>query len=312
MRKFLSSFAVVALLFLQAACGSPADDDATPVATSSPSAAPFPVSVDAANGSVTIESRPTRIVSLSPTLTEMLFAVGAGDQVEAVDEFSTFPSDAPTTDLSGYEPNLEAIVSYDPDLVVLDTDAGDVVEGLTSLKVPVVMLPAARTLEESYEQIDTVGTLTGHGPEATEVTADMREEIGTIVASVPAVADDTSVYHELDDTYYSVTSDTFIGQVYEMFGVENIADEAKGAGSGYPQLSSEYIVDSDPTLIVLADGNCCGVTPAKVAARPGWSDVAAVRTGSVIAIGDDIASRWGPRVVELVREVGEALGRVNG
>jgi iron complex transport system substrate-binding protein len=309
MRKILSSVAVVVVSLLLTACGSQATDGAGP---RSPSSDPFPVTVEAGNGSVRIDSRPTRIVSLSPTITEMLFAVGAGDQVEAVDEYSTFPADAPITDLSGFEPNLEAIVSYGPDLVMLDTDAGDVVDGLAGLDVPVVMLPAAETLDETYAQIEQVGTVTGHAEEAAEVAADVREQIDAIVASVPPADGATSVYHELDDTYYSVTSDTFIGQVYEMFGLTNIADEAKGAGSGYPQLSSEYIVDSDPALIVLADGDCCGVTPEKVADRPGWSGVAAVRTGSVIAVGDDIASRWGPRIVEFVRAVGDELERVSG
>ncbi len=92
-----------------------------------------------------------------------------------------------------------------------------------------------------------------------------------------------------------------------MFGLENIADEAKGAGSGYPQLSSEYIVDRDPSLIVLADGECCGQSPATVAARPGWGDLTAVTEGSVIEIDDDVASRWGPRVVEFMRAVAEGL-----
>ena len=134
----------------------------------------------------------------------------------------------------------------------------------------------------------------------------MRNEIEQIVASAPD-GGGTAVYHELDDTYYSVTSDTFIGQVYSMFGLENIADEAKGAGSGYPQLSSEYIVDRDPSLIVLADGECCGQSPATVAARPGWGDLTAVTDGSVIEVDDDVASRWGPRVVEFMRAVADGL-----
>ncbi|MGH2540184.1 MAG: ABC transporter substrate-binding protein [Actinomycetota bacterium] len=312
MRRVISSVAVVVVLAASAACGASSTDGATqaPPASPSPSAS-FPVTVEASNGAVTIASRPARIVSLSPTITEMLFAVGAGDQVEAVDEFSTFPDDAPVTELSGFEPNLEAVVSYAPDLVVLDTDAGHVVEGLARVGVTTLVLPAAASLDETYAQIELVGTATGHAREAAGITGDMRDEIRSILAASPPEGP-TSVYHELDDTYYSVTSDTFIGQVYEMFGLSNIADEAKGAGSGYPQLSSEYIVQSDPAVIVLADGDCCGITPAEVASRPGWGDIAAVRTGSVIAIDDDIASRWGPRIVEFIRTVADALAGANG
>jgi iron complex transport system substrate-binding protein len=236
----------------------------------------------------------------------MLFGIGAGDQVVAVDDQSDYPASVPTTDLSGFEPNIEAIVSYAPDLVVLAGDAGGVVKGLGKLDVPVLVQPAAATIDDTYHQIEQLGAATGNADEAADVVAQMRSHVEEIVASAPDGAG-TTVYHELDDTYYSVTSDTFIGQVYAMFGVENIADEAKGAGSGYPQLSSEYIVDRDPTLIVLADGECCGQSAATVAERPGWGDLTAVRTGSVIAIDDDVASRWGPRVVEFMREVADGL-----
>jgi iron complex transport system substrate-binding protein len=287
-----------------AACGSGGATAGAPASASD--AAVFPVSIETAEGTVTIDERPSSIVSLSPTATEMLFGIGAGDQVVAVDDQSDYPADVPTTDLSGYEPNIEAIVSYAPDLVVLAGDAGGVVKGLGKLDVPVLVQPAAATIDDTYHQIEQLGAATGNADEAADVVAQMRSHVEEIVASAPDGAG-TTVYHELDDTYYSVTSDTFIGQVYAMFGVENIADEAKGAGSGYPQLSSEYIVDRDPTLIVLADGECCGQSVATVAERPGWGDLTAVRTGSVIAIDDDVASRWGPRVVEFMREVADGL-----
>ena len=306
MRKRFSSLLWAGVLVCSlAACGSedPSNVDPSPSATS---VAEFPVTVDTPDGQITIEQRPSAIVSLSPTATEMLFAVGAGDQVEAVDDQSDFPASVPTTDLSGYEPNIEAIVSYAPDLVVLANDIGGVVKGLGKLGVPVLLQPAAATIDDTYAQIEQLGTVTGHAEEATTTIAQMRKEVEQIVASAPD-GGGMAVYHELDDTYYSVTSDTFIGQVYSMFGVENIADEAKGAGSGYPQLSSEYIVDRDPSLIVLADGECCGQSPATVAARPGWGNLTAVNDGSIIEVDDAVASRWGPRVVEFMLAVAEGL-----
>jgi len=307
MRKvFASSFFAGVLAIALAACGSadPSVDDGGGARATSAGA--FPVTLDTPEGPITIERRPTRIVSLSSTATEMLFEVGAGDQVAAVDDQSDYPEGAPTTDLSGYEPNVEAILSYGPDLVVAAGDAGGLVKGLRQLGVPVLVQPAAARLDDTYEQIRQLGDVTGHRTEADAVVDRMRAEVDEILASAPG-GEGLTVYHELDDTYYSVTSDTFIGQVYSMLGVENIADEAKGAGSGYPQLSSEYIVDRDPSLIVLADGECCGQSPATVAARPGWKDLTAVADGSVIAIDDDIASRWGPRVVEFLRAVVGAL-----
>lgn len=278
---------VTVLALVLAACSSASSADSSP--TPSPSRAV-----------------PQEIISLSPTATEMLFAIGAGSQVIAVDEFSDYPAEAPTTKLSGFDPNLEAIATYGPDLVVIASDPGGVVKGLGKLNVPVLSEPTAETLDDSYAQLAELGTVTGHADEAASVIDAMKTQIDQIVAAAPDGAG-LSVYHELDDTYYSATSDTFIGQIYGLFGVANIADEAKGASSGYPQLSSEYIVGSDPSLIVLADGTCCGQTPAKVMARPGWGGITAVNDGSVIVIDDSIASRWGPRVVELVQQVAEGL-----
>jgi iron complex transport system substrate-binding protein len=122
--------------------------------------------------------------------------------------------------------------------------------------------------------------------------------------------DGLSFYYELDDTYYSVTSETFIGQLFAMLGLENIADAAKGASSGYPQLSAEYIVESDPDLIFLADTECCGQSAETVARRPGWGDLSALAHGGVVELDDDVASRWGPRVVDLLREIAGAASAV--
>ncbi|HEX7248311.1 MAG TPA: ABC transporter substrate-binding protein [Actinomycetota bacterium] len=306
MRKGTSSVlrAVVVIVGL-AACGGDAPPNPSPQAPSA-EAASFPVTLQTVDGPVMIADRPSAIVSLSPTATEMLFAIGAGEQVVAVDDQSDFPEGVPTTDLSGFEPNIEAIVAYDPDLVVVANDIGGVVKGLEKLDVPVLVQPAAATIEDTYAQMEQLGVATGHAGEAILAVSEMASEIERILREAPD-GTGVSVYHELDDTYYSVTSETFIGQVYSMFGVENIADEARGAGSGYPQLSSEYIIERDPRLIVLADGECCGQSAATVGARPGWGDLTAVTEGAVIEVDDDVSSRWGPRVVEFMRAVADGL-----
>jgi cobalamin transport system substrate-binding protein len=274
---------------------------------SSGSPAAFPVTIDAANGPVTLDAQPNKIVSISPTATEMLFAIGAGAQVTAADSYSDYPADAPTTDLSAFEPNVEAIAAYEPDLVVYATDPGNLQRSLNKLHIPALMQPAAVSLDDVYAQIEQLGEATGHRAEAATQNEDLRSKISSIVDAVGGAGEGKTYYYELDDTYYSVTSETFIGNVLGLLGLTNIADEAKGASSGYPQLSAEYIIDADPSLILLADTRCCGQTAAKVAKRPGWQDMTAVGDGGVVELDDDVASRWGPRIADLLQQVGDAV-----
>lgn len=284
---------------------------ATP-ATSAPlattSTAGFPVSVEADNGAVTIEELPNRIVSLSSTATEMLFAIDAGDQVVAVDDQSNYPATAPITDLAAFTPNIEAILSYQPDLVVISYEPGDLVASLQAAEVPVLFQNAATTMVDVYHQIEALGVATGHPEEAASVNDEIETRLAEIVSETPKAPEGTSYYHELDNTYYTVTSSTFFGELYGLFGLENIADpaDADGAAAGYPQLSGEYIVSADPDLIFLAD-TLYGESAETVAARPGWEVLTAVREGHVISLDSDIASRWGPRIVEFAEAVSAAV-----
>ena len=295
-RHHICLVAVTALTIAVAACGT---TSSTP---STSATAHFPVTVTGTNGtSVTITKQPRRIVSLSPTATEMLFAINAGTEVVAVDDQSNYPASAPMTKLSGYQPNIEAIASYTPDLVVASDDTAGLVHGLGALSIPVVIETAAKNLDESYKQIQQLGAATGRVAEATSLEKKMRTDLAAIVASIPKGTKQLKVYHELDDTYYSATSATFIGQVYALLGLKNIADGAAATAGDYPQLSAEYIVSANPDVIVLADTRCCHQSLSTVSARAGWSSIAAVKTGQVIGVDDDIASRWGPRVVDFLR-----------
>lgn len=297
---------LLGLLLVLSACARSAAPAASPSpAPASSSAAAFPVTV----GGVTFASAPSRIVSLSPTATEMLFAIGAGPQVVAVDDQSDYPPEAPVTKLSGFQPNVEAIAGYAPDLVVVAYDPGGLVKSLKGLSIPTLVQPAASKLRDSYDQIVQLGRATGHVTEATTVVQRMRAQIAAIVASVPAPSRALSIYHELDDTYYSATSRTFVGKVYQAFGLENIADGAPAKAGDYPQLSSEYIVSANPDVIVLADTKCCGQSAATVRQRAGWSSIAAVRSGDIVSADDDVVSRWGPRIVEFYRLVARAVVR---
>jgi iron complex transport system substrate-binding protein len=247
------------------------------------------------------DQRPERIVSLSPTATEMLFAIGAGGQVVAVDSNSNYPEEAPRTDLSAYQPNIEAIAGYKPDLVVYSDDPGELAAGLGRLSILALRQPAATRLDDTYAQLDQLGRATGHQAEAGRLVATMRAEIEKIAAARPERP--LSYYHELDKNLYTATSKTFIGQLYGQLGMKNIADAADKEASGYPQLSAEYVIRADPDLIFLADTKCCGQSARTVAARDGWDQLTAVRSGGVVALDDDVASRWGPRVVDFLKTV---------
>jgi cobalamin transport system substrate-binding protein len=246
-------------------------------------------------------TKPSRIVSLSPTATEMLFSIGAGRQVVAVDDQSNYPAKAPRTDLSGYRPNVEAIAGYQPDLVVMD-DAS--IKGqLAKLGIASLVLPAAKHLSDSYREIRRLGDATGHGAAARTVAAKMRNAIAKATEAVERRTPRPTVYWELDDTFFSADSSTFIGQLLELAGLRNIADESGGENSGYPQLSAEFVVQSNPSLIFLADTKCCGQNATTLGGRPGFAALTAIRRHHVIALDDDVASRWGPRVVDLYRQI---------
>ena len=267
----------------------------------------FPVTIDTPAGDVTIEERPERIVSLSPSATEILFAIGAGDQVVAADAFSNYPEDAPTTDLSGFEPNVEAIIGYDPDLVVVANDINELVASLNALDVPVVVNPAPNDVESGYDGMAALGLATGHGDEAAEAVAQMRAAMDEAFAAAPKDLG-IRVYHELDETFFSASSHSFIGSVYTAMGAVNIADEADTDQTGFPQLTEEAIIEANPQVIVITDQ--VSYTAEDVENRPGWSGIDAVNNGHIVTVDADIASRWGPRLPQLVNLVAEAFNQV--
>lgn len=254
-------------------------------------------------------SPPGCVVSLSPTATETLFAIGAGPQVKAVDDDSDYPTHGlPTKRINALDPSVEAIIgicptsashpSAKPDLVVISYDANAIQEKLTALGVKVVAQDAPATVAGALAQIRQLGELTGHVAKADALAASLQRTIAADVASVPKHPDKRlTVYYELDPTFYSLTSGTFVGSLLKSLGTVNIADpESTSADAGYPQLSAEYIVSANPKLIFLADTICCHASLASVAKRPGFAKVTAVVDDHVVGLNDDIASRWGPRL----------------
>jgi iron complex transport system substrate-binding protein len=304
---FKKTVAVVLSALLLTACGS---SNSEVTETKAPTSANFPVTINNNGIDVVITEQPDAIISLSPTATEMLFAIGAGDQVIAVDDQSTYPAEAPISDLSGFTPNIEAIVAKQPDLVVVSNDIDNVISALQSAGVPVLLESAAATLEDTYAQIAELGLATGQVTGADELIMSMKSDVDKALKSLTNPLSELTYYHELDPTLYSVTSATFIGQLYALAGLENIADAAPDAESGYPQLSAEYIVKADPDLIFLADTKCCSVTQAELAARPGFMALSAITANSVIELDDDVASRWGPRTTEMLTAIVNAVNKL--
>jgi iron complex transport system substrate-binding protein len=314
-KRMFGAIAGLSLVVFVAACGD--DDDDPSAATNTVAVATTAAPATAAAQATTLPSAdepPSKIISLSPTATEMLYAVGAGDQVLAVDDFSNYPEEAAAKmqGLSGFEPNVEAIAGLEPDLVITDGTNADLLSQFDTLGVAHWEGPAAVTFDDIYTQIEQLGAATGHVAEAAEVIGQMQTDIATVIGGLPDLPAPLTYYHELDPNgFWSVTSDTFIGLVYSQAGLENIAD-AVGDGNPYPQLNAEFIVEADPDLVFLACTKYCGETPETVAARPGWAAMTAVTSGNVIPMDDDIASRWGPRIVDYIEQVGAAVEHAAG
>lgn len=286
------------------------DSGSSTEATTTQSKEGFPVTVTfAPEAPVTIEDQPERIVSLSPAITETLFAVGAGDHVVAVDEYSNYPEDAPLVQgLSGFTPNVESILDYDPDLVVLMSADDSILTGLDAAGVDTLVIPAAKNLDETYSQIEQVGRATGFEDQATTVVDQMKTAIDAAVATVPEEVKEQGLtyFHELGSDLFTVSEQTYIGQIYDMFGLTSIAD----GGDAYSQLSNEAIIAANPDLIFLSDAKAENLTAEDIAARPGWDTIDAVANGRIYILDDDIASRWGPRVSQLVEEIAAQLNQL--
>ncbi|MEZ5243997.1 MAG: ABC transporter substrate-binding protein [Acidimicrobiales bacterium] len=249
-----------------------------------------------------------RIVSLSPTATEILFAIGAGDQVVAVEQFSNYPEEAPPGELDGFTVNVEAVAAYEPQLVIMQSNQASA--ELEALGMTVIVQDSPADIDGIYAQIEEVGAATGHVDGAAAVVLDMQTRLAELVAEAPD-AEGITYYHELGTDYYSLNSESFVAQIYALFGLVSIGDDAEGdAFAGYLPLSEEFILGADPDFIFLADTIWAAQTAETVAARPGWSDLSAVRNGAVIELDDDVASRWGPRVVDFAESIADALSTV--
>lgn len=291
---------VLTLGVLFAACG---DDDPGDTTSTPPEASAFPVTVRGAE----IPALPERIVSLSATHTEVLYEIGAGPQIIATDLFSDYPAAAGTTEkVDAFNLSVEAVAALDPDLVILSFDPGDAVAGFEALEIPTVFFapPGPVTLDEVFAEWSDLGEASGHSPAAAALVAQVAREIQEIVAEVPETVRAFTYYVELDSTLFTAGPGSLLDTVFGMLGLVNVAGPDAGA---FTQLTPEYLIDADPDFVFLADTVCCGVSAASVAQRPGWSEMTAVTNGDVIELDDATASRWGPRLLDLVIRISKEV-----
>ena len=301
MRRLLLLLAVVV-----AACNG-ASDAAEP-GSSTLSAAAYPVTISDYGRQVTLESRPQRIVSLSATHTEMLYAIGAGELIAGTDLTSNFPAaanDTPKVDAFNF--NAEEVLALNPDLVVLAFNFAGEVEAMEAVGVPALLLPPAGDLGEVYRQIAILGAATDNEEAAIAEIEILGSRIEGVVAGYEPPAESLTFFHEVDETLFSTNSNSFLGQLYALFGLINIADEVPDEfGSGFPQLSAEFIIESDPDLIFLGDA-AFGVTAETLEQRPGWDEMSAVVNGTIFELDAEISGRWGPRTYLVVQQIHDAV-----
>ena len=239
-------------------------------------------------------SSPKRIISLSPSITEILFEIGSGNQVIAVDNLSNYPNEAPITDISAYDPNVEAISLLNPDLVILSYNIKNLKTALKKIGIETIYLPAPLKFEDILDQIDYLGLQTGNEDKAKKLISKMKNRMKTL-QKLRENEKATKIYHEIDPNYYSPSKFSFIGDIYQKLNYKNVADKADISNLGYPKLSPELIISENPDLIVLPGKDNKYVE--KVKLRPGWGYIEAVKKNNFLLTNNDIASRWGPRIL---------------
>ena len=244
----------------------------------------------------TQENDEIKIISLSTTHTEIIQSLGAENTLVGVDAFSEV--DFPVEVIDAYTVTAEELVPLNPDVVIIAFDFNGIVEGLEAQEINYVLLPPARNLDDVYAQITNIGEMVNKKSEASSTIRDMKLEINRIINKYNY--QDITVYHEIGYTYgiYSVNSESLVGEIYNLLGVTNIANsEEDPYGSGYPALSEEMVIESNPDFIVVGHSDYLNKD---LSIRGGWSDISAVQNSRVFFVDDTLASNWGTTTLQLV------------
>jgi len=264
---------------------------------------------DSLGREITLETTPQRIVSLAPSNTEILFAVGAGAQVIGRDEFSDFPAEAASIETIGGsfgEYNVEAIVALEPDLILAaEINPPELVQQLEDLGLTVYYIGNPTTLEGMYTNLETVASLTGH--DVTELVDSLKARVAAVDEKIMPLSSRIPVFYEIDATDptkpWTYGPGTFGDLLISRAGGYNVGGIASDP---YPQLSLEQVVAANPSVIVLGD-SMWGVTAEAVKTRPGWETIPAVQSDSIFPFDDNLVSRPGPRLVDGLEQLAKLL-----
>jgi iron complex transport system substrate-binding protein len=304
----------VLLSLLIAGCG-PASSTPTPapISTEIPTAEVSSVITltDGLGREIKLDSPAQRVVSLAPSNTEILFAIGAGSQVVGRDEFSDYPEEAKSIDSVGGsmgEYSAEAILALKPDLVLAaEINNAELVKQLEDLGLTVYYLSNPKTLEEMYQNLEIVAQLTGHEKEAETLIEALKARVKVVDDKIAPLNSRPSVFYEIDasdpNKPYTYGPNTFGDLLIARAGGHNIGG---ALADPYPQMSLEQVVADDPSIIILGD-SAWGVSAESVKARPGWDAIQAVQNGQIYSFDDNLISRPGPRLVDGLEQLAKLL-----
>jgi len=267
--------------------------------------------IDGEGRSVVISGPAQRIVSLAPSNTEILYALGAGDKIVGRDEFSDYPLEAkslPSVGGSMGEYDFEAIAALEPDLVLATSiNTPKQIKTLEEMGITVYMLPNPDDLEGLYSNLMIVGELTGQTTNADNLVASLKIRVQAVLDNVKEAGSTPSVFYELDGTDpakpWTAGPDTFMSKWISLAGGYNVGDKLDAS---WAQISQEALIVADPEIILLGDA-AYGMTPEQVAARPGWDAISAVKNWKILVFDDNLISRPGPRLVDALEVLAQLL-----
>jgi len=310
MRRF-GFFCVALLLLLLASCGptpsppSGAGQNAAAIDTT------FPLTLtDDLDRQVPLDDKPQRIVSLLPSNTEILFAVGAGKQVVGVTSYCNYPPEATKREQVGGITNksisIEAVVALEPNLVLASGSHNEIIPILEEAGLTVLVLEPA-TFEDIFANIQMVGRATGHFDQAQNLTTDLQRRVQTVtttVAEIPAEERPKVFYEVWDDPLMTAGPNTFIGQLIELAGGQNIFSDV---GEDWPQVSSEVVIERNPEFILGPESHADALIAETIVDRTGWETISAVQNNQITLLNPDAVSRSGPRIVDMLEEIAREL-----
>lgn len=315
MKKFYSLFlAILLVVGALAGCGEgKTENNNDNKEQSTAQEAAFPVTIkDAIDQEVVIEEKPEKIVSLMPSNTEIVFALGLGDELVGVSDYDNYPKEAAEKEkVGGMEFNVEKIISLNPDVVLAHaSSAHNSTEGLQQIRdagIDVVVVNDATSFEDVYKGMEMIGQATGAETEADKLVADMKEKLAAIKNKAAAISDSDqkSVYIEVsgEPSIFTTGTNTFMQEMLDTINAKNIISE-----EGWIQVDQEAVIAANPDAIITTYGAYSETSPIdQISSRKGWEEIKAVKEKQIVDVDSDMVTRSGPRLVEGVEAVAEAV-----